>query len=123
MDPAAAGWPLRKLIVQPFVENAVIHGFQELRRGSCLRLEMRLFRGKYLRVVIADNGAGMPQSTLSELRKLFDSKEMPSQVGGIGLENAYARICTYYHGSARVIIRSWPGEGTRVVLLLPHLCE
>jgi len=123
LDPKVAGWPLRKLIVQPFVENAIIHGLQELRRGGCLRLEMRPFHDRYLRVVIADNGAGMSPDTLMALRELFGSEEMPTRVvgGGIGLENAYARIRTYYHGNARVIVRSWPGKGTRVVVLLPHL--
>ena len=121
LDPTVADWPLRKLIVQPFVENAIIHGFQELRRGGCLRLEMRPFHGRYLRVVIADNGAGMRPDTLTALRALFESEDMPTQFEGIGLGNAYARIRTYYHGNARVVVRSWPGEGTRVVLLLPRL--
>jgi len=121
LDPLVADWPLRKLIVQPFVENAIMHGFQELRLGGCLRLEMRPFHGRYLRVIIADNGLGMPPDTLAALRALFDSEDMPSHVEGIGLGNAYARIRTYYQGSARVIVRSRPGEGTRVVLLLPRL--
>ena len=61
-----------KLLLQPFVENAIIHGFKEMESGGLLQIDiMAAEHGQGIIIIIEDNGAGMPQ----EMLKCFNNKE------------------------------------------------
>ena len=120
VDPAVAGWPTRKLIAQPFVENSILHGFEGLDSGGLLSVEYLPYREGLMRVVIRDNGRGMPPEQVALLNARF-ADQTTDDVGGIGLENARQRLLSYYGGRARVLIRAWQGRGCTVVLLLPPM--
>lgn len=119
VSPEVSDWPMRKLIVQPFVENSVLHGFEGIERGGLLTVSFLPYRDGFMRVEIRDNGCGMPPGQLRALRARFADPTVPSE-NGIGLENARQRLLSYYGGRARVLLRSWPGQGTAVALLLPR---
>ena len=52
-----------KLLLQPFVENSIIHGFDGMMAGGLLRIECSLSDdGKGVVFIIEDNGVGMPES-------------------------------------------------------------
>jgi sensor histidine kinase YesM len=53
------------------------------------------------------------------VRAYIQSKHYEPSANGIGLENAFQRIHSYYHKKARIYLRSWENIGTTVVLLLP----
>ena len=119
VDPAVAGWPMRKLIAQPFVENSILHGFEGIGRGGLLTVDFLPYRAERMRVVIRDNGTGMPPEQVARLNARF-ADQTPDDAGGIGLENARQRLSSYYGGRARVLFRAWPGKGCVVVLILPR---
>lgn len=79
-----------KLLLQPFVENAIIHGFKEMESGGLLQIDiMAAEHGQGIIIIIEDNGAGMPQ----EMLKCFNNKEEAIKDEGksIGLHNAFSQ--------------------------------
>lgn len=107
-----------KLLLQPFVENAIIHGFKGVERGGVLRVDMFLSEtGERLNIIIEDNGRGMPQ----EMADSFNIREqaVKDEGGSIGLHNAFARMDMYYGNEASWNVNSIEGMGTVITLTLP----
>jgi len=121
IHPDVARWPVHKLILQPFVENSLLHGLENGLCGGVIEVRIAPFDEKRIRVTIRDKGCrGMPPEQVARLNQLFSSCEAENAGEGIGLENAALRIRSYYGGGARVIFRSWLGVGTAVTLILPR---
>ena len=94
-----------RLLLQPLVENAIIHGLEPLDRPGHLSAESAwTFRdgARILEIEIRDNGAGLPREVLEG-------------GGRIGLPNVKARLRLTYPGS-RFSVMSQDGEGTRIRL-------
>ncbi|NLI22067.1 MAG: sensor histidine kinase [Clostridiales bacterium] len=117
VDPQALECRVRKLLFQPYVENAIIHGFEGARGTSELRLTVRR-EGDWLRIVIGDNGKGMTEQAIQEaFGEPADTP--PDRRSHIGIRNAMARLEMYYHGQATLAVASAPGQGTTVTLCVP----
>ena len=109
-----------KLLLQPFVENAIIHGFKEIESGGLLQIDiMAAEHEQGIIIIIEDNGAGMPQ----EMLKCFNNKEEAIKDEGksIGLHNAFSRMNMYYGEKASWNVSSMEGMGTVITLRLPSL--
>ncbi len=117
VDPQAMDCRVRKLLFQPYIENAVIHGFEGARGASELRLRIRR-EGEALLIVIADNGKGMTPQAIGEAFGEVTGAP-PDQRSHIGIRNAMARLEMYYHGRATLAVQSAPGQGTTVTLRVP----
>ncbi len=106
VDPAVADIEIPKLVVQPFVENCVVHGMEtdgtpiEIILHSMLRREEN--GGKALILEIVDTGVG------------YDTASTPP---GVGLTNVMQRL-SIFHERSHYEIRSTPGKGTTVRILL-----
>lgn len=110
--------PMLRFLLQPFIENAVFHGFQ----GSERRNELTICcarQGDRLCFHIRDNGAGMEQAEADAL--LTQPKKKERGFNSIGIYNVVQRIRLYYGADFGVQIRSAPGEGTDVELTIPVL--
>lgn len=109
---------LYKLLLQPFVENAIIHGFKGMEKGGVLRVDIFVSEsGEKLNIIIEDNGKGMPK----EMAEAFNVREQAIKDGGnsIGLHNAFARMDMYYGKEASWNVNSIEGMGTVITLTLP----
>ena len=118
VDEALMPMPIHKLLLQPFVENAILHGFEGVHRTHELEISMEM-RNELLYVRIWDNGKGMPQSQCDYLVQgsCDDDKHH------IGVRNALERMHMYYGNAAKVHIESVLREGTTIELLLPCIRE
>lgn len=115
---AAGSVRIYKLLLQPFVENAVIHGFKGMEKGGVLRVDIFLSEtGERLNIIIEDNGKGMPR----EMAESFNVREQAvrDEGGSIGLHNAFARMDMYYGREAVWNVNSIEGMGTVITLTLP----
>ena len=115
---AAGSLRIYKLLLQPFVENAVIHGFKGMEKGGVLRVDIFLSdTGERLNIIIEDNGKGMPR----EMAESFNVREQAvrDEGGSIGLHNAFARMDMYYGREAVWNVNSIEGMGTVITLTLP----
>lgn len=103
-------------LLQPLVENAVIHGIAKKEQGGKITIECRK-TDESLRIEVADTGVGMDPETLQGLKdKLAGS---PSDVHvGIGIGNLYQRLKTLY-GADSLQISSEAGEGTQIAVTIP----
>lgn len=102
-------------LLQPLVENAVIHGITDKEDGG--HIEIRIQKeGEILQIMVADDGVGLSEEKLRQIRNAG------SQNGsglGIGLGNINKRIKAYYE-QGEVRIDSREGEGTTVTMVFGH---
>ena len=108
--------PIHKLLLQPFIENAILHGFEGVTRKHILTVEL-CKRENYIYIEIEDNGCGMAENTVWEINNgIFGNAENKNH---IGVENAITRIRMYYGEKANVEIGSELGRGTKVRVWIP----
>ncbi|MDO4275918.1 MAG: sensor histidine kinase [Eubacteriales bacterium] len=111
---------IHKLLLQPFVENAIIHGFEGIKHDCFLSVTITLEKG-YLQIVIYDNGKGIERNMTDQMNQgIFPES---SDRNHIGMENAISRMRMYYGTEGNVKIESEPGEYTRVHIRLPLIQE
>ena len=72
--------------------------------------------GDYVRVMVADTGAGMPADVATRVFEPFFTTKGPGEGTGLGLSMVYGFVT---QSGGHVTIDSRPGEGTRVRLWLP----
>lgn len=101
-----------KLIVQPFVENALIHGL-EPKVGTWRLTVKAVFANGWIIITIADNGVGIAPGKLPKNLDALDGSQH------IGIYNIYRRLKLYYDGNFSLVIDSAEGEGTTVTIRLP----
>lgn len=106
------------LLLQPIVENAMVHGLEEKAGGGLIEIGVRAEEGEKLLVRVSDNGCGMSREAMEELDgKINAPKEKLS--GSIGLYNVQRRIKMFYGENYGIEIFSRPDAGTRVTVTLP----
>ena len=118
VSPQVQDWKIHKLLLQPFVENAILHGFRYAQEEYLLEIEFREEHGR-LKIRIADNGAGFDTSVVDRIMRGEPAPE--KEKGHIGLENAILRFDMYTDGCGILKIDSHPGEGTTVVMEFPEV--
>lgn len=111
-----------KLILQPIVENAYVHGLKP-RGGSGHIMIDAAVENQLLVISLMDNGAGMNEETLERLRKLLVSDEIgiknEHNWQSIGLKNVHDRIRYLYGEEYGLEITSTVSVGTMVRMVMP----
>lgn len=112
-------WPCRKLMLQPFVENSILHGFEGLEEGGKIRIIGEGYQD-CLKIVIEDNGCGMVSRMAQILQEILDNPMLAkSRTVGIGISNVIIRMKMYYGEKFRISMETEEGKGTRFTLILP----
>jgi two-component system sensor histidine kinase YesM len=110
-----------KFILQPLVENAVKYSFQH-RQAAQVDIRVRREEGT-LRLSVADNGPGIAPELIERLHAESASLQLDhilvSASRQIGLRNVLARCRIYYGALFAFAIKSEPGDGTTIELILP----
>ncbi len=96
-------------MLQPLVENAVIHGISEKENGGSIHINIKK-SGEFLWISVSDTGKGMDPEKLAGIRNAMETKGTGL---GIGLGNIYRRISAYYE-YGKVTIDSIENAGTVV---------
>lgn len=108
-------WML-KLVLQPLIENSIIHGFfpQENHYGVIRVTAVK--KGEQIHFSIKDNGVGMPSSKVEELNKQFaEDRNREGVVGkNYGIRNVNLRLLLHYGEAAQLHISSKEQEGTEI---------
>ncbi len=106
------------LLIQPFVENAYVHGLEARESGGVIRI--RAEARTHLWITVEDNGRGMDEAKLAEVRQTLNDFDSLDRVH-IGICNVNQRIRLKYGDSYGVTIESEAGKGTIVTIKLPIL--
>lgn len=108
-----------RLILQPLVENAIVHGFTEEEIGH-LKISAKRETG-HLILRVWDDGCGMPQEQIDRI--LCGKERERGDNTSIGLENVLTRIRLNFGAECEIMINSECGAYTEIVLMLPVLQE
>lgn len=116
VDDSARERTIPKMMLQPLVENASIHGIEPLKTDGMIDIRVE-HRGGALHFTVEDNGVGIEPIAMERLlRSLRDSEDMSES---IGMKNVFYRLNMYYDDEADFEIDSVPGEGTTIRIRIP----
>lgn len=112
-----------KLIFQPIVENAVIHGVQE-KIGNCrLAIKGRKIQ-EQLQFEIIDNGVGMAEDKVHYYNEVLPmelkNESYKNAKQSLGISNVIQRLELCYGDSYELRIDSCINRGTRVLIKIPY---
>lgn len=112
-----------RFLLQPIVENAVIHGLAKKEGPGTLEVYVGRRRND-LEIRISDDGAGMTEEALNTLRgHLREGADQRENVSNIGVWNISQRIRLSYGEPYGVEVQSKPGQGSTFTLLLPMITK
>lgn len=113
-------WPCRKLMLQPFVENSILHGLEGVNKGGFIRITGEGYQ-EYLKIVIEDNGCGMTPEVEQTIKEILENPLLAKQKGmGIGISNVVTRMRMYYTDELKIQLETKQGEGCRFTMILPE---
>jgi len=119
IDDSLRNLQIPALIIQPIVENSIIHGFKYKKDNCIINLIARPDNGRAI-ILITDNGKGISQEDLEliniRIAEADSNVKKSDSVNGIGLINIHKRIKYYYGDNCGLSISSVKGQGTSVTL-------
>lgn len=114
IDDSCMEFIIPKLLLQPLLENSIKYGFQ---KKPCIHIRVRGRLGEdALYFTVEDNGGGVDETMLEQLRDILRSDEV--NIEHNGLQNINRRIWLGYGGDSGLTIDSTEGEGFTVKLKL-----
>jgi sensor histidine kinase YesM len=107
-----------KLILQPLVENAVLHGLRSKPDDACLTITVSSL-GEKTKVLIMDNGRGI--ENMGAVEETLEAVRQGASPGGshLGIPNVYRRLYLEYGSALEFSIESRPNYGTKIIIILP----
>lgn len=110
-----------KWILQPLIENAVIHGIEPKPEGGEIAISGWI-EGNDVLIRIEDNGMGVSPASLNQLQSSLEQREasVPKDTSHIGLSNVNARIKLHFGQAYGLSLDSIPSQGMTVTLKLPR---
>ncbi|MFB3168267.1 histidine kinase [Neobacillus sp. 179-C4.2 HS] len=97
VDPELLNKPILKLLLQPFVENAIYHGLEPKFGEGTIELKGRI-SGEWILFTICDDGVGIEDMNVTE--------------SGYGLKNVRERLLLFYGQDSSIKVTSKVNEGT-----------
>ena len=112
---------LPKMVLQPLVENAVMHGLCQ-EEGT---IDISIFRQEeLLYIIIQDNGRGINPDVLADLKEtLADSGklyERSIRQKKIGIANVCLRIRNCFGSGYGISLENIPDSGAKVTVAMPY---
>ncbi len=115
IDEQVLDRPMPKVLLQPLLENAFIHGLQEQEGTGIITITVSRTDGGTC-FTVHDNGCGIDGPTLEAIRARLAGGSAES----IGLANVSERLRLYYKSADGLRIDSTPGSGTAVSFTIPY---
>ena len=110
IDNAILPFRTFRLLLQPLVENVMIHAFKDRTEGGLLRITGKVVNGN-AQIAISDNGVGMSEDRVLTILS-HDSKS-------IGLNNINQRLILMYGREYHLKVQSAEGIGTTIYINIP----
>ncbi len=107
-----------KMILQPLVENACVHGLEAIEDKRWVGIDVSVdFTKNKLLLRVEDNGGGMTPEKLAQLTASFQAADAKGK--SVGLKNVYRRLALYYGERMTFEIESVVGKGTICRISIP----
>lgn len=114
IEESILDYEILNLLLQPLVENAIIHGLDHKETAGEKKLWIKgMEADDRLVFEVCDNGCGMPDEVLKNL--------LTMETKGYGVQNVHHRIQLYYGSRYGLNYESEVGVGTRARLVIPKV--
>jgi two-component system sensor histidine kinase YesM len=121
MDSRSAGCNILPFLVQPLVENSLIHGLETKQGGGYIQITITAEEGRLV-IDVTDNGTGMDGRQLEQLQGDLAAEKESSGVH-LGLVNVNRRIKLFYGAGYGLTVSGGIDTGIQVRMVLPeNLC-
>ncbi|MEC0232128.1 cache domain-containing sensor histidine kinase [Paenibacillus alba] len=121
IQPDLMSLPMPSMLLQPLIENSVIHGLEPLKEKGLVQLRVAADSEECI-VDIIDNGMGIAEETLRQLQAKLTEKGAQKQMNqerGFAIYNIKERLHMFYGNEAKIEITSSLARGTHVRLVIP----
>ena len=108
-----------KLILQPLVENAIVHGFQENARGAKVQVKVEHGENDKLRLAVEDNGRGLATEEMERINRVLSLEEPEEDELYFGLRNTASRVRLTFGEQYTISLSPSQLGGVRAVIELP----
>lgn len=113
-----------RFILQPIIENSIIHGFSQ--DGGTISLDAYVEEDVFV-IQIEDNGRGMSRKKLEHVQESLIADTATAEGDGerkgfsnIGLSNVFERMRMTFGTAFRMRLESKEGQGTKVIMFIPR---
>lgn len=118
--PELENYKIIKLLLQPIVENCILHGLKNRKSGGIIRVSAHVHEMRLLQIDVSDNGTGMTPHRIHEVLSETDTEsDLHHKFSGVGLRNIHERLQIKYGAEYGLHISSLPEQGTTVSVMLP----
>ena len=118
VDPEILHAQCPRFLLQPLVENAIKHGFQQKNRPGRIHISSGK-AGNQIWLKVNNDGEAFTEERLNQVREaLKHNHPVVNTRGGIGLINVNTRLRMFYGNESGLTIDSTPEEGTTCTLTL-----
>lgn len=107
---------LPRLLIQPLVENAIVHGLEPCLEDGMLEIAGEQDEYEY-RIHVKDNGIGMTEKQAESLRASLDQTHQPER--GYGIWNVQQRLKLHYGAEAGLSVFALPEQGVEIIMKWP----
>jgi len=112
-----------RMLLQPVIENSIVHGFKEMDAGCAITVAAQLHSGGVV-FTVKDNGSGMSAEEISALnQKLSVGPEAAQGYENIALLNIKNRLHYYFGEAGQLTVQCNSGGGIEVSILIPLIRE
>lgn len=118
VDQEVREYKILPLIMQPIVENSIVHGLETKEGIGHILISVRQVEDEIL-ITIEDDGLGISEERLKEIKRELNRKNPDSS--HIGVRNAHQRLRLKYGEPYGLTIVSTQGEMTKVVMRIPKI--
>lgn len=118
VDPGLLEMTVPPLIIQPLVENSILHGLDNREEGAVIAVDVRKMpKGALFKVY--DNGAGFPEYRLTDIQTELAGAAHEQESQRIGLRNVNDRLVLLYGEASALQIASTQETGTTITFFIP----
>jgi two-component system sensor histidine kinase YesM len=119
IDEEMLNYLMPKFIIQPFVENAVLHGIDDRTNGIEVIITGTL-SDSAITFIIEDNGLGMSEETVDKLNSLnFEAIQHSKEGSGYAIKNIIEKLELIFDDKYKLFFTSELGKGTKVQITIP----
>jgi two-component system sensor histidine kinase YesM len=119
IDAGADKFPIYKMLLQPLVENSILHGFiQNKIKNAEIKLQAHILKDGRLEINLSDNGYGMDEKTF-ELIQDICRHAANAELKKIGLSNVVNRLWYYYGELSEIKAINTHGKGAWFRIIIP----
>lgn len=112
-NPSLPELTVPRIILQPLVENCILHGFSSMESGGRISIELDSDPSAGCwSIRVEDNGCGMEEDAVRAMLRAEQGK-------GYAIGNLIQRLQLYYGGEACFHVESHPGRGTVICINIP----